>query len=454
MKTSMNKTCASACVLWIGILCTAALNSQAPQQAAPPIPGGPQVTPSPANPPGPIRLTATPPRVATPQPAAGAPGITSRYVGSLACQRCHATTFERWSHTRMANVVTDPKVNPSVVIPDFSKPDPLVTFKLQDVAFVYGSKWKQRYFLKGANDYYPAPAQWDVLNRVWRPYFTQPNTDWWVPHYPATPGDNSGRPTGPLCDGCHSVNYNVETKQPTEWNVGCERCHGPGSEHVSRPSRENIVNPARLDFVRANDTCLQCHTQGQPLSNPIGGQYYDWPVGFHQGLELKNFWKLEEHKAGETTFTHFAEGTAHKNRMQANDFVESLMYRRGVTCFSCHDVHGTSNSAELLKPVGQLCLTCHGPSSPNGPHASTIEAHTHHRAGSAGSECVECHMPKIEQTIANVNVRSHRFKFITPTESDLYKIPNPCTSCHTTQNNDWARSQLKAWAGVSPWRVQ
>ena len=50
----------------------------------------------------------------------------------------------------MANVVTDPKVNPSVVIPDFSKPDPLVTFKLADVALVYGTKWKQRYFIRQA----------------------------------------------------------------------------------------------------------------------------------------------------------------------------------------------------------------------------------------------------------------------------------------------------------------
>ena len=52
------------------------------------------------------------------------------------------------------------------------------------------------------------------------------------------------------------------------------------------------------------------------------------------GKDLKDFWKLEEHKLGETTFTHFADGTAHKNRMQGNDFVQSVMYTRGVTCFS------------------------------------------------------------------------------------------------------------------------
>jgi hypothetical protein len=30
--------------------------------------------------------------------------------------------------TRTANVVTDPKEHPEVVLPDFSKPDPLLTF--------------------------------------------------------------------------------------------------------------------------------------------------------------------------------------------------------------------------------------------------------------------------------------------------------------------------------------
>jgi predicted CXXCH cytochrome family protein len=140
--------------------------------------------------------------------------------------------------------------------------------------------------------------------------------------------------------------------------------------------------------------------------------------------------------------------------MQANDFVDSLMYRRGVTCFSCHDVHGTNHNADLVKPPQQLCLTCHSPNSPNGPRAATVEEHTHHAAGSAGSQCVECHMPKIEQTIADVNVRSHSFKFITPSMSDQYKLPNPCTTCHTTQTNDWAKAQLRNWSGVSPWRVQ
>ena len=119
-------------------------------------------------------------------------------------------------------------------------------FTKDDIAFVYGSKWKQRYFTKKGDDYYPLGAQWDITHQVWRPYQVAPETDWWVAFYPA---DNMQRPTGPLCDGCHSVNYNIQTKTVTEWNVGCEKCHGPGGAHVEKPSRANIVNPARLDYV-------------------------------------------------------------------------------------------------------------------------------------------------------------------------------------------------------------
>lgn len=386
-----------------------------------------------------------------PAPRAAAAAVAEpAYVGSAACRQCHSAVYERWSKTRMANVIVDPKARPEVILPDLSKPDPLLTFTRDDIAFVYGSKWKQRYFKKVGDDYYPFPAQWDVANKVWRPYFVQPNTDWWVPHYPP---DNMQRPTGPLCDGCHSVNYNVKTKSVTEWNVGCERCHGPGAAHAARPTLANIVNPAKLDTVRATDTCIQCHSQGQPLSNPIDGRYFDWPVGFHQGDVLSKYWKLEEHRLGETTFTHFADGSAHKNRMQGNDFVQSLMYRRGVTCSSCHDAH-SPEPAMLIRQGNALCLTCHKPQSANGPRAATVEAHTHHAATSAGNECIACHMPKIAQTIANVNVRSHTFTFITPSMTDELKIPNPCLQCHTDRTTAWARQAMASWPNVSPWRVQ
>ncbi len=376
---------------------------------------------------------------------------TSHYVGSEACEKCHEAIYRRWEKTPMANVVLDPRQHPDAIIPDL-KTNNVAKFTLDQVALVYGSKWKQRYFTKIGDDYYPLPVQWDVGNRKWLKYHV-PDTgaDWWAAYYPS---DNTQRPTGPTCDGCHSVNYDIHSKQPTEWNVGCERCHGPGSEHVAHPTRANILNPAEMDDVASDDTCIQCHSQGRPRVGLIEGKAYDWPVGYRVGLRLADYWKLEDITLGQTDFFHYADGTAHKNRMQGNDFVQSVMYRHGVTCASCHDVHGTDNYAQLRKPADKLCLDCHGPGSSNGPHETTLEGHTHHRTGSAGSQCIACHMPKIEsEGVPGSFVRSHTFKFITPSMTDRYKMPNPCTSCHTNKTTAWATAELEKWPNVSPWRV-
>ena len=387
----------------------------------------------------------------TPEIVAGGPtngAVPGHYVGSAACATCHADIYQRWKKTLMANVVRDPREHPEAIIPDLSTTNSLVTFSTNDIALVYGTKWKQRYFKRVGDDYFPFPAQWDVSNKIWRPYFVR--DDWWAPLYPP---DNFKRPTSATCDGCHSVNYDIQTKTVTEWNVGCERCHGAGSEHVQNPVSAAIINPQRLGYVQANDTCIQCHSQGRPLTNPIAGKYYDWPVGFDMGKKLSDYWKLEEHKLGTTSFTHFADGTAHKNRMQGNDFVTSQMYTHGVTCFTCHDPHGSDNDSMLRKPASLLCLDCHGSGSPNGPRSTTIEAHTHHRAGSAGNECIACHMPKIAQTISDVNVRSHTFRFITPAETDALGVPNACNVCHKDKTTQWTAETLKSWTERSPWRM-
>jgi predicted CXXCH cytochrome family protein len=234
--------------------------------------------------------------------------------------------------------------------------------------------------------------------------------------------------------------------------VGCEKCHGPGSIHVAHPTRKNIVNPQSLDYVRGNDTCMQCHTQGQPLSNPIEGKYYDWPVGYLPGERLADYWKLEELKPGTTDFYQFADLTAHKNRMQGNDFVQSTMYHRGLRCFDCHEVHSNAHESNLKMPANRLCLSCHTRENPAGLHG-TVSEHTHHAAGSSGSQCAACHLPRIELTIKDNFVGAHTFRFIKPAETEQLGIPNPCTSCHKDKSTEWATTELKRWNTTSPWRV-
>ena len=381
-----------------------------------------------------------------PQPP---PDAARDFVGSLACQSCHQDIYDRWKDTLMANVLQDARERPEVILGDFSTPDPLVTFRKEDIDFTYGTKWKQRYFTKVGDDYAVFPAQWDIQNEQWRQYYVRPGTDWWVEHYPA---EQMERPTGPLCDGCHSTNYDIATKTVTEWNVGCEKCHGAGSLHVAFPIASTIVNPARLDAVPADDVCIQCHSQGQPRTIPLEGVYYDWPVGYQPGDRLRDFWTLEEHHLGETSFTHWPDGTAHKNRMQGNDYVQSQMSIKGVRCYACHDSHGTPNEGLLRLPGDDTCFQCHGPQRQAGP-PGTVEYHTQHAADSEGSRCVACHMPRIARTVGDVNVRSHTFRFISPAMTEQQGVPNPCTSCHEGKSTEWAIAELQKWPGASSWRV-
>jgi mono/diheme cytochrome c family protein len=75
------------------------------------------------------------PHVATLSPMAAGHAATegAHYVGSVACRSCHTAIYDRWKQTR-------PKERPDAIIPNLSKPDPLVIFTKDNIAFVYGSR--------------------------------------------------------------------------------------------------------------------------------------------------------------------------------------------------------------------------------------------------------------------------------------------------------------------------
>jgi hypothetical protein len=64
-------------------------------------------------------------------------------------------------------------------------------------------------------------------------------------------------------------------------------------------------------------------------------------------------------------------------------------------------------------------------------------------------------MPEIEsEGVPGAAVHAHTFRFITPSMTEKYKIPNPCTSCHTDKSTAWATEALRQWSERSPWRVE
>ena len=337
--------------------------------------------------------------------SAQAPAPAAAYVGSAACSRCHAPIFNRWKQTRMANVLRDPREHPDAIVADFSRPNPLVTFTKEQIAFVYGSKFKQRLFTKRAGTTSPAAGDMgrdESAVACVRRHRCDQRPVRWMPFGQLRHRAEDRARNG--TSGANGVMGPAATTSPTR--------------HGRKSSTRHASIRSRRSMCVSNVTLKDIHPPRSAVRD------FHWPVGFEPGLRLADFWRLDEHVLGQMDTLHFPDGNARENRMQGNDFVQSLMYTRGVTCASCHDPHGTPNNADLIKPARAMCLTCHGPKSPNGPRAATIEA-AHASSGRIGRQRV-CQLPhaKIAEMLGDVMVRSHTFKFISPAEAERLKMPD------------------------------
>jgi predicted CXXCH cytochrome family protein len=173
---------------------------------------------------------------------------------------------------------------------------------------------------------------------------------------------------------------------------------------------------------------------------------YAWAVGYKPGEDLKQYWGYDKPK-GENSYEFWAGGYAAKNRVQGNTFIQSKMYREGMNCFTCHDPHSSRHMTSLIKSgdTNSLCLLCHGENSHHAVYKSSISEHTHHKADSAGSRCIECHTPKTGTNAVKWDARDHTFKFISPMETIKAGTPNACNNCHKDQTPEWAQKTVTEW---------
>ncbi|MAG93036.1 MAG: cytochrome C [Planctomycetaceae bacterium] len=362
-----------------------------------------------------------------------------QYAGSQECVKCHRTHYDGWrdsAHNKMIRpaIAEGPR---RTILADFNQDSPDRNFDLKDVKWVIGHRWKQRFIGEIDGQEVVFPAQWSVEEKKWQSYGGR--SDWWYPHHK----DWRQRSNFKLCGGCHGTGVDVRAESWTELNIACESCHGPGKAHVEEPLVTNIVNPSRLSRDRSIEVCLSCHQAGKPA-----GTEFAWPVGYQPGMELAEFWTGFEPEAGEQTAEFWHNGTAHKNRVQGNTFLQSTMYESGMQCSDCHDSHGSRHASMTVKSAetNALCLTCHAPGKISGLEYKTISEHTHHAPESAGSRCIECHMPKIGKNSVMGESRDHTFKFISPADTIKHGAPNGCNVCHADKTPKWALSELEKWS--------
>ena len=379
------------------------------------------------------------------------------FVGSKKCQTCHTEQYDSWKKSMHSKMIQNIKLDSSVVVADFSKLPKNADFTLKESVYTIGSKFKQRYMIpakiNGKNDFRLGNYQWNVQTHQWQAF--KPYKYW---YHDAYPPDNKSFPTSNTCDGCHFTGY-MSTGKRVEPSIACESCHGPGSHHVL-DERNPIYKASNADAIRTNEVCLQCHLRNRDkrLDNNISMkdlwmEAKDYPSGYEAGRPLIDYKKPAPFRMGVETKEFWANGTAKKNRTQGNEYIHDAMYKHGITCINCHNPHKLTNTAQKNEGNG-ACMKCHSFGSILGPHQNSLEAHTHHKKDSKGSLCIECHMPKTGRHTGKspLTVRSHRFAFTSPIETQKYKMPketNACYACHNDKTLDMLQKDLKKWGRVN-----
>jgi predicted CXXCH cytochrome family protein len=113
-------------------------------------------------------------------------------------------------------------------------------------------------------------------------------------------------------------------------------------------------------------------------------------------------------------------------------FLQSKMYAKGVTCSDCHDPHTGKTRAQ----GNALCESCH-----TAKVYDTAEHHIH-KEGSAGSQCVACHMPAKNYMVVNARP-DHSIRVPRPDLTVQFGVPNACASCHADKGAQWATDAIE-----------
>jgi hypothetical protein len=341
----------------------------------------------------------------------------SGYIGSQACARCHGSKYESFQQTWHAKILRP--ATDETNVGDFSSTDPDLTFSEDEVVYVVGGQFSQRYLTEIDGELFILPAQWNVETGEWVAYHAD---DW------------QERPYRQHCAGCHTTGYDAESGRWLQEGVECEACHGPGLDHVSLAGDPAaIVNPALLDFQERAEVCGQCHLRGHDPSS-----VYDFPIGYQPGGVLT----LEESFIRTTEADAFwPDGSSRLHHQEYLDWRQSD-HVDSVTCTFCHVSHSSGETAHQTRFVGNhRCVICHEEKRDLALHIP------YHPVGEL--VCTDCHMPtlvKPESTDYNFDIHSHTFwppnPLVTIQAGGQDAMPNACNLCHKDRSPEWAAQAM------------
>lgn len=305
------------------------------------------------------------------------------YISSEACGVCHTGIYDWWFASGHAHKLRSAEEARGAGIPHPES----VTWN--DIKWVIGGfGWKARFI--GKDGYIITQGgknQFNLETRAWTDY----HADEQKPY---------------SCGACHTTGYDPAGNQEYlpgvvgTWvypGIHCERCHGPGKDHVLSGGDET-----KITVDRSSAMCGECHYRTDPNIIPAKG-------GF-----------IRHHE-------------------QYNEFLKSG-HSQTMECVSCHDPHKPGGSSIKL-----TCQDC---------HADVAAVYETSEMGEAGVKCVDCHMPYMSKSAVSLrkwvgDVKTHLFIFNLDANAQPFTADGSqangyitseygCLVCHYDRDKAWA----------------
>jgi DmsE family decaheme c-type cytochrome len=178
----------------------------------------------------------------------------------------------------------------------------------------------------------------------------------------------------------HGLKFNERTPAA---NHGCESCHGPGKAHADAGGDKSLIRSfASMTPAEASDTCTTCHNRA---SHALwdGSQHDQRNVGCATCHSIHS--PKGEPQLAARNQIELCSSCHRPLVIRQHRFSHMPVREGGMTCTSCHNVHGSTN-VRLLRAgttIDESCTSCHA--DKRGPylweHAPVSES------------CITCHDP-------------------------------------------------------------
>ncbi len=325
-------------------------------------------------------------------------------VGNQACRPCHEAIYESYSRTAMAR--TSGRALPGLIEGSFEHPPSRVSYRVfrqgetgvlsysragtpalqgsQPLKYYVGSNTRGRTFLFDIDGFlYQAPIN----------YYTAKNGWEMSPGYLQLREMELNHPVDSTCLFCHASRVRAPEKGTVnrfvadpflQDGVGCERCHGPGSDHVKGLGA--MINPAKLTGERRDSICVQCHLEGEARIARAGRSQQEYQPGERLSEYLAIFVRENNAQQRRGAVSHVESLAVSRCKVESGD---------KLSCVTCHDPHVQPGAEEKAGYYRARCIACHAPMAD--------------RHFSRQPDCTACHMPRLQSAdIAHTAVTDHR----------------------------------------------